>query len=315
MSTYDIRKQIQKENKNKLISEVGMVLFLLVIVFCLVFVGKLSNPFHVLDAQNGKDLMKEYEAGVDYVKVTNASLEFTGYYKEDKNGKILYNCYATVIGEEKFFVFVPTSRSGEDANQPDELLTNYSFTARMHTDPDLLSMVAQDYEMTTEEWIDTGIISTIVLDEADSDITRMYIIWGAFICVIILCLVYCITSYNNLRNIYKRKEVKNLARDGEIDDVLDSINMEVDKELEYDSVNMKITKNYLIAFTDGKIYLGKRALISKVELISKVKKAYGFVKLGYEDFLQIYEGDKAVFEIPILNNVEATEILAIMNFE
>lgn len=315
MNTYDIRKQIQKENKNKLISEVGMVLFLLVIVFCLIFVGKLSNPFHVLEVKNGKDLMKEYKAGVDYVKVTNASLEFTGYYKEDKNGKNLYNCYATVIGEEKFFVFVPTSRSGEDVNNPDELLTNYSFTARMHTDPDLLSIVAEDYEMTTEEWIDTGIISTVVLDEAASDLTRMYIIWGALICVILLCLVYCITSYNNLKNIYKRKEVKKLAQYGEIDTVLDCINKEVNDKLDFDSVNMKITKNYLIAFTNGRIYLGKRAFISKVELISKVKKAYGIVKLGYEDFLQIYEGDKRVFEIPILNEVEAKEVLSIMNFE
>ena len=315
MCTYDIRKQIQKENKKKLISEVGMVLFLLVIVFCLIFVGKLYNPFHVLDAKNGKDLMKEYEAGVDYVKVTNATLEFTGYYKEDKSGKNLYNCYATVIGEEKFFVFVPTSRSGEDVDHPDELLTNYSFTARMHTDPDLLSMVAQDYEMTTQEWIDTGVISTIVLDEADAEITRMYIIWGAIVCVILLCIVYCIISYQNLKNIYKRREVRNLASTGEIDNVLDCINKEVEKELEYDSVNMKITKNYLIAFSNGRIYLGKRELISKVELVSKVKKAYGFIKLGYEDFLQIYEGDKTVFEIPIFNDVEASEILAIMKFE
>lgn len=315
MNTYDIRKQIQKENKNKLLSEVGMVLFLLVIVFCLIFAGQLSNPFHVLDAKNGKDLMKEYEAGGDYVKVTNASLEFTGYYKEDKNGKILYNCYATIIGEEKFFVFVPNSRSGEDANKPDELLTNYSFTARMHTDPDLLSIVAEDYEMTTEEWIGTGVISTVVLDEAASDITRMYIIWGAIICVIFLCLVYCIISYNNLKNIYKRKEVKNLAQYGEIDTILDSINKEVNNTLEFDSINMKITKNYLIAFTNGKVYLGKRALISKIEIISKVKKAYGIVKLGYEDFLQIYESDKRVFEVPILNELEAEEVLMIMKFE
>ena len=143
----------------------------------------------------------------------------------------------------------------------------------------------------------------------------MYIIWGAIVCVILLCLVYCIISYYNLKNIYKRIEVRNLASAGEIDNVLDCINKEVEKELEYDSVNMKITKNYLIAFSNGKIYLGKRELISKVELVSKVKKAYGFVKLGYEEFLQIYEGDKTVFEIPILNDVEAVEILAIMKFE
>ena len=315
MNTYDIRKQIQKENKNKLISEVGMVLFLFVLVFCLIFVGNLSNPFHVLEAQNGIDLMKEYEAGVDYVNVTNASLEFTGYYKEDKNGKIIYNCYATIIGDEKFFVFVPTSRSGADPNNPEELLNNYSFTARMHTDPDLLSMVAKDYDMTTEEWIDTGIISTVVLDEAGSELTRMYVIWGAIICVILLCLVYCITSYNNLKNIYKRKEVMNLAQYGEIDTILDCINNEVEKKLEFDSVNMKITKNYLIAFMSGKMYLGKRELISKVEIISKVKKAYGFVKLGYEEFLQIYEGDKTVFEMPIFNEAEATEVISIMNVE
>lgn len=315
MDTYDIRRQIQKENKNKLISEIGVVLFLLVIIFCLIFAGNLSNPFHVLDANNGKDLMKEYKAGVDYVKVTDASLEFTGYYKENENGKILYNCYATVIGDEKFFVFVPASRSGEDANNPDELLTNYSFTARMHTAPDLLDVVAKDYEMTTEEWIDTGIISTVVLDEANSDTTRMYIIWGALICVILLCIAYCIISYNNLKNIYKRKEVMDLAEYGEIDEILDSINNEVQKKLEFDSVNMKITKNYLIAFTNGRIYLGKRSLISKVELISKVKKVYGIIKLGYEDFLQIYEDDKKVFEIPILNETEAVEVLTIMNTE
>lgn len=315
MDTYDIRRQIQKANKSKLISEVGMVLFLLVIIFCLIFAGNLSNPFHVLDAKNGKDLMKEFKAGVDYVKVTDASLEFTGYYKEDKNGKILYNCYATVIGDEKFFVFVPASRSGEDPSNPDELLTNYSFTARMHTAPDLLSIVANDYEMTTEEWIDTGIISTVVLDEANSDLIRMYIMWGALISVVLLCIAYCIISYNNLKNIYNRKEVINLSQYGEIDRVLDCINDEVKKKLEFDSVNMKITKNYLIAFTNSKIYLGKRALISKVELISKVKKVYGIIKLGYEDFLQIYEGDKEVFEIPILNEVEAAEVLAIMNTE
>ncbi|WP_310604419.1 hypothetical protein [Anaerosporobacter sp.] len=313
MNTYDIREQIKRENRNKLIGEIGVVLFLLAIIFSIIFIGKLSNPFHVIEGKEGLNLEKEYDAGASYVKVTDASLEFTGYYKEDKNGKILYNCYATLIGEEQFFVFVPASRSGEDIDSPEELLTNYSFTAHMHTDADLLNIVAEDYKMTTEEWIDTGVISTIVLDEANSDMTRMYIIWVALICVVLLCLAYCIVSYNNLKDIYKRKEVMDLTRYGEVDNILDCINEEVDSSLEFDSINMKITKNYLIAFINGKIYIGKRTSISKVEVVSKVKKVYGIVKLGYEDFLQIYEGDKKVFEIPSFSEVEVVEVLTIMN--
>ncbi|WP_167957712.1 hypothetical protein [Anaerosporobacter faecicola] len=313
MNTYEVRKQIQKENKNKLIGEIGMVLFLLVILCCIVFVGRLSNPFHVLDSKNGKDLVKEYEAGTDYVKVRNATLEFTGYYKEDKNNNILYNCYATVIGEEKFFVFVPAKRSGKDPKDPDKTLSNYSFTARMHKDSELLSVVAKDYELTVEELVETDVISTIVLDEADLDLTRMYIIWIALICVILLCILYCIISYVHLKSIYKRKEILELQKYGPIDEVLDAINEEVANHLVFDSIALKITEQYLLAFRSGKVYIQKCKYITNVLITSKVKKAYGIVKLGYENFLQIYEGEQVVFELPMENEIEAKEILEVMN--
>lgn len=309
MNQYDIRKQIQRENRNKLFSEIGLVLFLIVIIVTIIFAGKLPNPLRVLTTGDGKEIVEEYKKGLDYVKVKNASLEFTGYYKEDKDGNVRYNCYSALLGDEKFFVFVPVSRTGDD---PAELLTDYSFTARLHTDTNLLSAVAEDYDMTLEEWNDTNIISTIVLDEANLDRTRMLVIWGALLCVIALCAIYLVISYLHLKDIYAREEVKYLSRYGDVRQVLDDINKEVNNNLVFDSIPIKITRNYFIAFTNGKILLEKRKQISEVKLVSKVKKAYGLVKLGYENFLQIIEDDVTIFEVPIVSEVEAKEIMNIM---
>ena len=166
--------------------------------------------------------------------------------------------------------------------------------------------------MTLEEWNDTNIISTIVLDEANLDRTRMLVIWGALLCVIALCAIYLVISYLHLKDIYAREEVKYLSRYGDVRQVLDDINKEVNNNLVFDSIPIKITRNYFIAFTNGKILLEKRKQISEVKLVSKVKKAYGLVKLGYENFLQIIEDDVTIFEVPIVSEVEAKEIMNIM---
>ena len=114
MNQYEIRKQIQRENGNKLFSEMGLVLFLIVIILTIIFVGKLPNPFRVVTVNDGNEIIEEYNNGLDYVKVKNASLEFTGYYKEDSDGNVRYYCYSTLIGDNKFFVFVPVSRTGDN---------------------------------------------------------------------------------------------------------------------------------------------------------------------------------------------------------
>lgn len=313
MNIYDIRNQIKRENKLKLIGDFGMILFLLVILCCIIFACKLNNPFYVLKAKEGTDLEREFKKGTDYVTINNATLEFTGYFKEDKQGKILYNCYATVIGSNRFFVFIPPERSGSNASNPDESITGYSFTARMHKDNNLIKMVAADYNMTVEEWNQTNKISQVVMDEVNTQRVRMFVVWSALICIVIICILYGLITYRNLRDIYIRREVEYLKKYGDIDDVLDDINEEVENDIEFDSIHIKITKNYFLCFLNGKLLIDKKSALSDVKVVSRVKKVYGIVKLGYERYLQVMREGQLVIELPIENAMEEEEILSLMH--
>ncbi|HEX3022010.1 MAG TPA: hypothetical protein VHP81_06435 [Lachnospiraceae bacterium] len=312
MEQYDIRNQIKAENNSKLIGELGLIFFLIVIILCIIFVGKMPNPFKMVTPSNEKELYEAYDSGLDYIKISNATLEFTGYYKEDAKGNIIYNCYSTNVGKERFFVFVPAKNSGEDAWNPEETLKNYSFKAKMHTDNALFETVANDYDLSVEDFISSNVISKIMLDEARSDQARMYLIWIAFGIILLLCIIYTIISYVHLKSITARKEVRVLKKYGDIDEVLNKINDEIQDKLEFSSLHLKITQNYIAAFCNGKIFISSREDISEVRLKSKIRKAYGIVKLGYEDFIQFIRKNDTIFELEVSNELEAGEILEIL---
>jgi len=315
MKLYDVRIHIKKQNKLRLIGDICVVLFLIAILGCIVYERNIANPFHVRNVTDSSQPDKAYKDGLDYVHVNQAELEFTGYYKEDKKGNIIYNCYATRIGNRKYFVFVPVSRSGENPEEPAVKLTKYTFTARLHKDGKLIKMVAEDNNMTVTDWSERGEFSSIVLDEANLQRTKWYFIWAIIALIILICIIYGLISFYNLKSIYNRSEIVYLKRYGEIDALFDQINDEVEHNIEFDSIHLKITKSYILCFYSGKIFIDRRDAISKVQIASKIKKVYGIVNLGYERFLQFVREDQVVFELPIENMVEEEEIIKLLNNE
>lgn len=310
MDQYDIREQIKKESRNKFIGEVGLMLFLFVIVLLVVFVGDIPNPMRMRIQTNGDQLLKDYHKGIDYVRVSDKSLEYTGYYSKAKDGHIKYYCYAVVLEGKKFFVFVPSNRFKD---MPLPTINNYSFTARLHKDKKLISKVAQDYNMTSSEWNQLDIISDVVLDEANKEQVRFYIIWIAMGMILLLCCAYGYLSFRNSKNIYKRKEVSYLSVYGDVDSILDTINDEILDKLLFDSNHIKITENYVVILMGGSVFLENRKSITKVQVVKKVKKVYGIVKIGYENVLQFMSPNFILFETPVESDVEIAEIVELMS--
>lgn len=314
MENYDVRKQILTENKNKLLSDFGLIGLFTVILILILFKGSIPNPFLLSTPNTEIELEDDYKSGKRYIRVENAVLEYTGYYKENKKGTVIYNCYITSIEDMDYFVFVPASRSGDNPEDPENILYNYTFTAKISKDKELFDMVASDYDMTVDEFIKSYGVSDKVLNEARSDRKNIFVIWGFIFLFILGEIGYIVVRFLNMSKIEENRYIEELNRYGEINTVLDDINEDVRTNLKYNSTNVKIGEKWFVGFGLGKIFITTIDEIADTEKLTKAKKAYGFVKLGYyELFLKIRSKDDREFVFTIESDNEAEEIFNILD--
>lgn len=168
-------KRKLSEYQRKRVKELIAAVVLLAAALALLLSGMVLNPFYIARPGTDQELRADYEKGIDYIECRNMELEFTGYYKLDGQDKIKYNCYVGKLDQQKYFVFVPYDARNEDETL--QVLESYSFVGRVREDSDLFRMVAQDYDMTEEEFRDNYGVSDLVLDEAEGKYQEVLIIW------------------------------------------------------------------------------------------------------------------------------------------
>lgn len=161
--------------------ELAGALLLLAVAVILLCTGVVLNPFYIADASSEKDIKAAYSKHVSYVRMSGLDLDFTGYYKMNAKGNIVYNCYVTTNYNEKYFVFVPVKRTVDESGKTIEKITDYSLLARLRKDKQLIDTVAADYEVTSENFIETCSVSKIIIDEAGAKRKEVLIIWLALI--------------------------------------------------------------------------------------------------------------------------------------
>lgn len=178
------------EKAHKIGWELVVVVIVVVITIYLNAAGFLLNPFQVAEFDSSVSIKQAYNKGTDYVKLTKVSLEFTGYYKLDADGKVVYNCYATELDGNTYFVFVPPTSSGAKLSEPLQNITDYSCIAKICEDEDLFGLVAADYNLTTKEFKKNYGVSSLVLDEARSNRVEMMVIWGLLFFAFLISVSY-----------------------------------------------------------------------------------------------------------------------------
>lgn len=313
MENYDIKRQIKAENKNKLLSDGGLIGFFSVILLLILFQGGVDNPFAVIhQPDSDQQLEKEYKSGTEYVRMENAELEYTGYYKEDKDNQVIYNCYLMELGKKKYFVFVPAGRSGDNKEAPGAVLKNYTFSAKIQKDKELFETVAEDYNMTVAEFCKSSKVSELVFNEARSNRKLMFGIWGLAFFLLSAGIGYIIYFSFRMERIEKNRYVKALSIYGDPMEILNNVNNEINEELLFDSNNIKVTRNWVAGFKAGRVFIVPMEEIGTVEKGEKVKRAYGFVKLGYELYVKIITRHGESMEFFIENEKEEEELLSVL---
>ncbi|SFR62741.1 hypothetical protein [Anaeromicropila populeti] len=139
--------------------------------------GIVLNPFEIKTVKSDKQIEKAYYDDISYIKLEQQSLDFSGYYKMDKDGKIVYNCYVAEFDETKFFVFIPNDKSVDESGNAKEELKDYNLIGRLKEDEKLFEMVAEDYQLSAEEVRDKYNISSIIIDEAGAKRQEVGFIW------------------------------------------------------------------------------------------------------------------------------------------
>lgn len=198
MHHLDIRNQGQNDKKNRLSIEVAVILLMITtVIFIMLENHHINNPFKVLKPSINEDLTKRYEEGVRYLKVDSAELVFTGYYREDEKGNIKYNCFKTSFGDMEYFVFVPVKRSGGNPENPSLSLENYSFLGKLEKGNEILDYVAKNYDISVDDFMKEYQVSSIIINEANSDRTQMIVLWCVLFLLICLGMCYIISLIYN----------------------------------------------------------------------------------------------------------------------
>jgi len=195
-------KQLNIQEKGiskKRLFELMASILLLLIACGLLLSGLVINPFRVANITKENRIETTYNKGIRYVRFQNQTLDFTGYYKMDKNNEIVYNCYVTRDYKKQYFVFVPVKRSEDEKGVALKTLNNYSFEARIQKDEEILKMVSSDYEMSSNQFMKKYKVSELILDEAGARRTEVLGIW---IALFIILLSYC--GYSILPFCWKR---------------------------------------------------------------------------------------------------------------
>lgn len=311
MYEYDVRNQIKTENKSKLFGEASIMAIVLAAIICIMYTVRIDNPFGIDSPKMDKEISDMYEKGDRYISLDSVDLSYTGYYKEDKEGNAIYNCYKLTMDELAYFVFVPLERSGENLENPEVLLSDYSLEGKLRKDEALLEIVSKDYNSDMDTFMKEYHVSSIMIDEARNDRGQVMLVWGLFALLLLGYIIYIVWSLSRAGNPKNRREIRKLGEKEELDTILDEINKEVSKQKQFDTNRVKITDNWFLAFYDGNIVITSRNKIYSVRGIEKVKKAYGIAKIGFRSFIEIVLENGFTYEIPIEESKDYEEILEI----
>lgn len=314
MYTYDIKNKIIAEQRKKLLGDAVISSVLLAIAILVILSGNLTRPFHVVKPETDEELSKAYSEKVDYISLKSLELEFTGYYKTNRAGRVVYNCYATSFNELKYIVFVPAKKSGIDPKNPDRILKDYSFIAKLQKDEELFDMIHKDYEIELEEIDDYFGLSSIVFNEAKSNRNDMLALWFLFVIIVVIGITYITDSFINVFNFKRIKAVSLLSQYGNIETVLSEINLEMMNDKIFDSIYISVTKNWFISFRDGEIIIVKVSDIKTIQEESSLKKAYGLVPIGKALFIKLQMKGGESYQILTESLLDMKEIIEAVKF-
>lgn len=312
MYEYDIRNQIRAENRNKLFGEACVMAVVLIVLLLFIRGIHTENPFYRSSPKTDGEVEELYKKGNLFVEFDSVDLSFTGYYKEDKKGKKIYNCYKFRIEKLDYFVFVPLVRSGEDLENPNERLEGYSFKGKMKQDRPLFEMVAKDYSLGVDGFMEEYYVSPIIMDEVKDDRGKIILVWILFALLLVGYGLYIIWALRRADKPENCRALSNLGGKDEMDRLLDEINKEILEVKVFDTNKIKITQQWFLAFYDGNIIISLRKQIQSVKAVEKVKKAYGISKIGQRYFVEIILENGKTHEIPIEEENDYVEILEIL---
>lgn len=311
MHTYDIRNMIKRENKKKLTRDIAMVIILFVVAIVFIIALNLTKVFNVISPESDKALENAYNNGAKYITFDKSQLEYTGYYKLNKNEEVIYNCYSLCFDTLKYFVFVPVNKSGSNPKDPTSILTDYSFTAKLQSDAELFQMVSTDYNLSTDDLYETYGISPIIFNEVKSDRSQILAIWVLIFIVFIISGGFVILSFIHIADVTKHKAVMDLSEYGNLENVLNEINEEINEGEYFDSDNIKITENWILGFNHGHITIVNFLDIKNIEQLTKTKKVFEIMSNGYHVFIKINKTDGKVLCLPVETDCDALTILKI----
>lgn len=209
-----MKKTIKSEKKTfhqKRFFELIGTFILLMVAVILLCSGAVLNPFRVREIKEEADIVAAYEEHISYVKMTGQNLDFTGYYRMDRNGDITYNCYVTTDYDTKFFVFLPVERTVDENGDTQETITDYDLVGRIKKDEQLIETVAGDYEVTLENFMEECSVSEIVIDEAGAKRKEVLIIWIALFVLLSLYCIYVLVVLFGNRNMGGKQDGENQA--------------------------------------------------------------------------------------------------------
>lgn len=312
MYNFDIKEKIIGENKKKIMGKIVIMIVFLAMTTLFTLSGNLLSPFYVIKTNSDEELMKEYDKHKKYVSFESLELEFTGYYKTNKAGNVVYNCYATSFDKIKYFVFVPAKRSSLGQEEPEMTLKDYSFVAKIQKDEDLFQVISEDYNIETNQFSEQLGISNLIFNEAKSDRNDMLALWFLFFLILIIGIVYIINLVIHVGDIEKTKAVEALSRYGDISKVIESINQEMQNSKVFDSNYISITHNWFMSFYEGNIVIINIKNIELVEEQSIIKKAYGLIPIGKALFIKLNTRDGQSYKISIETSMESKEIIEVV---
>ena len=209
-----MKKTIKSEKNTfhqKRFLELAGTFILLIVAVILLCSGVVLNPFRVKIVKEEEDIISAYEEHISYVEMTKQDLDFTGYYRMNSNGDITYNCYVTTNYGTRYFVFLPVERTVDEDGNTLETIADYDLIGRIKKDEQLIKTVAEDYEITLEDFVEECSVSEIVIDEAGAKRKEVLIIWIALFTLLSSYSIYVLVVLFGNRNMGGKRDGENQA--------------------------------------------------------------------------------------------------------
>lgn len=305
MYKYNIRKQIEKENKKKVFSEFIIFIIVLAIQILVMFYANFPNPFKIVKVNNKSEIEKLYDKGVDFVKFENMTLSFIGYSNLNKDNEIIYNCYSIDLGKKSYLVYI-------SANHSEDKIENFSAIARLKENKRLLNQIASDYDIIPEKFLTDYDLSYIILDTVNTRISMYQIIVIVFELIVAFFICYFLYRYKKAKDILYCEGIKKVSKKYNINKLLDKVEREIKNKKVFDCNTIKITKNWLVYIYNNDIDIIQRKEILSVEKKERLNKIYGFINLGYKNYIKIKLKSGEIYELVTENMTDCEDIFQIL---